>query len=400
MKTKYLRPFALCFISSIGLAPADIIPFDLSPAGTNNAVGLRPANEVPAVLNSTGSGNEISGGITFNTDTSILSFSMGYGSSTGFTDLTGAATVLHIHGPAGVGGTAPPLFNLASVHFPSPVPATGGLIFGSIQYNSAQAASLLAGQQYVNIHTSTNTGGEIRGQLIRQNASPNVIPPLNATVECGVPVSFSATVSDFDGDAVQVVWSLNGEPVQTDNIAAGQPPTKSVLTYTGALHDVGLNTLTVTATDSVQNVTISSATITVQDTIAPVIASLTVSPKVLWPPNHKMVPIRVTADVVDACGETTWKILSVTSNQAVDAKGSGNTSPDWLITGDQTVSLRAERAGPDKGGRVYTITVQATDEAGNQSATATVTVLVPHNQGKGGGKDKNKDKDKGKGKDK
>ena len=95
-----------------------------------------------------------------------------------------------------------------------------------------------------------------------------------------------------------------------------------------------------------------------------------------------MVPVTITAQVADACSETTWKIISISSNQAVDAKGSGNTSPDWLITGDKTASLRAERTGKDKGGRIYTITIQATDEAGNQSAAATVTVTVPHDQGK------------------
>jgi hypothetical protein len=51
---------------------AAIIQFNLSPAGTDAAVGLSPLNEVPAATNSTGSGNEISAGISFDTETSIL----------------------------------------------------------------------------------------------------------------------------------------------------------------------------------------------------------------------------------------------------------------------------------------------------------------------------------------
>src|SRR6266568_6325588 len=49
----------------IALAKADIIPFDLSPPGTDKAVGLSPSNEVGTVIGSTGSGNEILSGITF-----------------------------------------------------------------------------------------------------------------------------------------------------------------------------------------------------------------------------------------------------------------------------------------------------------------------------------------------
>ena len=376
-----IRHSMLIFMAGCGLAQADIIEFDISPTGTSPAVGLKPQNEVPAVVGSTGSGNEISGGITFDTATSTLSVAMGYGSASGFTDLTGAATAVHIHGPAAVGASASPLFDLALLHFPAAIPAKGGIIFGSVIYSASEATSLLAGLNYVNIHTGTNGGGEIRGQLIRQNAAPGIVGPVDSTEECGEMVTYAATVSDYDGDAVQAVWTLNGAPVETDNIPAGGPPTSAVIQYTAALPD-GVNTLALIATDSAGNVSTFTSTITVEDTIAPVIVSVSADPKVLWPPNHKMVPVTVKAKVTDACGPTTWEILSVTSNQAVDAKGSGNTSPDWRITGDHTVSLRAERSGKDKGGRVYTIRIQATDEAGNKSEISTVRVTVPHDQGK------------------
>ncbi len=407
-----IRNSVLAALSSIAAAQAAIIEFDISPLGTSAAVGIKPQNEVPPVLNSTGSGNEISGGITFDTVTRTLSFAMGYGSAAGFTDLTGAATVLHIHGPAPVGVAAPPLFDLATVHFPAAIPAKGGLIFGSVVYTPAQAVDLLAGRNYVNIHTVANPNGEIRGQLVRLNAAPDVVGPPDSTEECGEQVTYSATVSDFDGDAVQAVWTLNGVPVETDTIPAGGPPSSAVITYTAALPD-GVNTLAVTATDSFGNVTTFTSTITVEDTIPPVIVWACADPSVLWAPNHKLVPVCVKAKVTDACGPTTWKILSVCSNQTATAKGSGNTSPDWVITGDHTVSLRAERSGNDKGGRIYTIKIQATDEAGNQSEISTVKVTVPHDQGGGDddedddgdddgdggghGKGKHKDKDNGNG---
>ncbi len=383
----------LAFASTLTFANATVLEFKLSPTGSDDAVGLSPLNEVPAVVG-TGSGNTVSGGITFDTDTSILSFALGYGAAAGFTNLSGAATGIHIHGPAAAGVSAPVLFDLATLHFPAATPTQGGIAYGSIIFTAPQAANLLAGLNYVNVHTAANLAGEVRGQLVRVNSAPNITGLMDATVQCGT-ATYSATVSDYDGDAIQAVWSLNGVPVETDSIPASGTPSNVVVRYTAALPD-GANILTLTATDSAGNRTILDAFITVEDTIAPVIVSASPSVSKLWPPNHKMVPVRVTADVTDACGATTWKIISVKSNQAVNGKGDGNTSPDWIIVDDQNVLLRAERTGKEKGGRIYTITIRATDEAGNQSALKSVTVTVPHSKGKD--KDKDKDKDKGKGK--
>lgn len=212
-------------------------------------------------------------------------------------------------------------------------------------------------------------------------AAPEVIVQPEATVSCDVPFTYSAAISDIDGDAVQATWILNDVSVETDNIAAGGPSSAGVVTYTATLPD-GVNTLSVTARDSSGAVTTSSSIITVVDTTAPVIVAVTANPRILWPPNHKMVTVRVNAGVIDDCGPTTWKILSVRSNQAVDAKGGGKkTSPDWRIMDDHTVQLRAERSGK-AGSRVYVITVQATDEAGNLSTPSTVRVVVPHDKGR------------------
>jgi len=120
--------------------------------------------------------------------------------------------------------------------------------------------------------------------------------------------------------------------------------------------------------------------VTVVDTTPPVIGAVSADPNVLWPPNHKMIAVKVHAVVTDTCGPATWKIIGVSSNEAVDARGSGHTSPDWKITGDHTLTLRAERSGTGSG-RVYTITIQATDASGN-IAQKTVTVSVPHDHSK------------------
>jgi hypothetical protein len=89
--------------------------------------------------------------------------------------------------------------------------------------------------------------------------------------------------------------------------------------------------------------------------------------------------VSISAVVSDACDPTpTTRIISVASNEPVSGNGDGNTAPDWEVTGNLTLNLRAERAGGGSG-RVYTITVESRDAVGNASVQI-VTVNVPHNQ--------------------
>ena len=92
-----------------------------------------------------------------------------------------------------------------------------------------------------------------------------------------------------------------------------------------------------------------------------------------------MVPVTVAVDASDNC-DSTCQIISVASNEPVNGLGDGDTAPDWAITGDLTVKLRAERSGKGNG-RIYTITVECADSSGN-STTDTATVRVPHDKGK------------------
>jgi hypothetical protein len=77
-----------------------------------------------------------------------------------------------------------------------------------------------------------------------------------------------------------------------------------------------------------------------------------------------------------------FEIIDVTSDEPVDDPTDTeavSTSPDWSIVGDDLVNLRAERMG-NGDGRVYTITIEATDASGN-SSQETVEVIVPHDMG-------------------
>jgi hypothetical protein len=344
-------------------------------------LSLSPTNEVPVSTNSTGSGGTISGGIVFDTASNILQVAVGYGSAAGFTDLTGPAIGMHIHGPAGPGTNADVLVSLVPFNFTAANPTNGGVIFGAVQVPTNDTAALLAGKTYVNIHTPEYPNGEIRGQLIpgpvatTSNQPPIVVCPTGGTVDCGSSNNLVTLVTDAEGDALTVVWTINGMVVETNTLPARGPGVPAMSSLSQEL-PVGTNVIDVSVTDTGSNTVSCMTQLVVQDTNSPVITSASAEPSVLWPPNHKLVEVTVHARVADKCSVTTYKITKVTSNEPVGSQ------PDWIITGNHTVKLRAERLGSGHG-RVYTITIQA-QAAGNLSATKTVTVTVPHSQGEGG----------------
>jgi predicted extracellular nuclease len=104
--------------------------------------------------------------------------------------------------------------------------------------------------------------------------------------------------------------------------------------------------------------------------------SVSVSPNMLWPPNHKYVTVQATVTARDNYDPSpTVELVSVTSNEPDDGLGDGDTADDIVITDSDTFQLRAERSGTGTG-RVYTVTYRATDACGN-STTASATVTVP-----------------------
>jgi len=76
-----------------------------------------------------------------------------------YSGLSGPATAAHFHGPAEPGKNAG-----VAVAIPNAIedPAEGSAIL-----TDAQAADLMAGKYYVNVHTAANPGGEIRGQVTK-----------------------------------------------------------------------------------------------------------------------------------------------------------------------------------------------------------------------------------------
>lgn len=135
--------------------------------------------------------------------------------------------------------------------------------------------------------------------------------------------------------------------------------------------------VTFTGIDECGNSASEQSSVTVTDTTPPeVIASVGTSS--LWPPNHKFVDVELSFTATDICDPDPGVEITVSSDEHPALKrGSGGPihCPDAVIDGD-TVSLSAERSGKGDG-RVYRITITATDNCGNVGATS-VDVEVRH----------------------
>jgi CHRD domain len=95
--------------------------------------------------------------VTFERKTRLMCFRLAYAG------LSGGATAAHFHGPAAPDANGPVV---VAVSVPTGAPQ--GAAEGQATLTDQQAADLLAGRWYVNIHTVANPGGEIRGQVLPQ----------------------------------------------------------------------------------------------------------------------------------------------------------------------------------------------------------------------------------------
>lgn len=134
-------------------------------------------------------------------------------------------------------------------------------------------------------------------------------------------------------------------------------------------------------------VTCSSATgagcsfnVTVND-IEPPQVTCSVTQSSLWPPNHDLVNVGLTATATDNCDGALPVTVKVFGDEDDETPtGDGNFSPDAKDLATGTLRLRRERKG-DADGRVYLIVSSATDAVGNVGSTC-CTVVVPHSKSK------------------
>ena len=199
--------------------------------------------------------------------------------------------------------------------------------------------------------------------------------------------------SDLEGDDLIYQWSAVG--ITFDDATSSTPTAK---------FPMGSHQVTLVVEDSCGAMDSSTVFVLVQDTVAPVIQVTAVSREILWPPNHKMIPVGITIVVSDDCKAADELVVNctVTSSEPDDTTGDGSTTGDvggqdghsapvpvqmsydadsgsWI----GTIDLRAERRGGGDG-RKYDISCSVSD--GPNTSVSTACVVVPKSQGKGKGK--------------
>jgi hypothetical protein len=202
------------------------------------------------------------------------------------------------------------------------------------------------------------------------NTAPDAVDDA-ATVEVNSgagTINVLANDSDPDSDPLTitaVTQGTNGGVVSTDGATVSYTPGPNVL---------GTDTFTYTIDDGQSGTDTATVTVTIEDTTPPV---LTGSAGVagLWPPNHQLENVGLTVTASDNGGGPVTTAVSVFSDEDDLAAGSGNFSPDAKNVATSTLRLRAERSG-NGDGRVYLMSIIATDASGNSSAVC-VTVVVP-----------------------
>lgn len=144
MRSTYLRSV----LAALVCAGAFALAAPSFAATVTMKADLKASDEVPP-NDSKGTGAVTA---TYDTASKMLSWKGSY------KDLTGPATAAHFHGPSEPGKNA---------GVAVPITPNASPFEGTATLTEAQESDMMAGKWYVNIHTATNKGGEIRGQLMK-----------------------------------------------------------------------------------------------------------------------------------------------------------------------------------------------------------------------------------------
>jgi YVTN family beta-propeller protein len=290
-------------------------------------------------------------------------------------------------------------------------PATP-VVDGTCPLDLGAIPALSVGDHVLTLEVTTGCAVVADSMVLTVDDSPPTASPTGGGVfALGTTFEVGGEVADFDGEVLFYEWrfgatvlasgvvetilggdavALPGESLETDDLG------------------VGLHAIDLVVDDGVNAEVFASIEVEVLhgDMTAPTLCP-TASPAILWPPNHKMVPVTVKAHAGDDSGGHVRLSVAVAvreSDECRDGKREDHGQrggcrghdhdddcdrcdgdlPDHEVvsiddaTGVIRLKLRAAREGRGCG-RVYTVTVTATDAAGNASS-ATATVLAPHDR--------------------
>jgi hypothetical protein len=250
---------------------------------------------------------------------------------------------------------------------------------------SVPTGSLSVGNHTVTVTTTGACGSASQSATLAVQQNTATTDPPDQSVCQGSTTSFTTTASGTG--PFTFVWKKGATVLHTGDfggrVTITSGATTSTLTISNAQPgDVGSYTVETTGTCGTAT---QSANLTVNSS-PPTITIDAGQQMSFWPPNHQYETVRVTDFVLsasDSCDATVNRskvyIEYITSDEAENGPGSGNTLNDIVIAADcKSAQLRAEREGGGNG-RVYTIHFKVKNSAGN-FATATAKVTVPKSQ--------------------
>jgi hypothetical protein len=260
----------------------------------------------------------------------------------------------------------------------------GSAFGGDTSSINVPTGSLSVGNHPVTVTVSGTCGSATKSATLTVQANTATTKPNDQAVCQGATASFSTTASGTG--PFSFVWKKgvtvlnNGDFGGRVTITSGS--TASTLTISN-VQPADAGSYSVETTGHCSTAT-QSATLAVNS--GPPTITLIGNTIELWPPNHSYHSFNVSdfvASASDGCDASvnvnSVYITKVTSDEAENGNGSGNTLNDIVIAANcKSVQLRAEREGGGDG-RVYTIFFSVRDAAGNVG-TASTKVVVPHSQ--------------------
>jgi hypothetical protein len=252
-----------------------------------------------------------------------------------------------------------------------------------------------ADSRFVEISATDDDGNVTRAtfELVVNNLVPEVAitsAPV-APVTVGELIQVSAVFTDpslFDLHTGTIDWG-DGTPCTTivgaaPGCALDQDHGGGVVQGTHSYAQPGDYAVDVTVVDSDGGTASLGVQVEVLEPVnqPPVCSEARSSRAILWRPNHRFRPIRVLGLIDPDGDEVGIRIDSIFQDEAVDAPGSGHTSPDGWGVGTDRAWVRAERVGSGNG-RVYHIGFTADDGRGG-TCSDEVLVGVPEGRGRRG----------------
>jgi hypothetical protein len=257
--------------------------------------------------------------------------------------------------------------------------ATGRTIIGD--FTGDRRNDILAARGYADVFVLPNLGS-----FSAPNAPPTAVAGPDVSTECASPSGAWVTLDGSASTDPDSTAGTNDDIVSYEWFEDMGAPSETFLGSGQSLRlefSVGTHLVTLRVTDGAGEADTDAVTVRVTDTFPPEL-SVSLTPALLWPPNHRMVDIEALVSG-GTCRPLAAVLESITSSEPDDAVGSGDGRTSDDIQGadvgsiDTQFQLRAERARSGDG-RTYTITYRAIDDSGNVG-TASSSVFVPHDMG-------------------